>query len=182
MALSFPQAGILAKEAPVADPEKLLENAITLYNNKDKKAEQEMARLIKTQPGSKQAAWAQYYLGRIKEDSGDLYAAFKSYQVVIDKYPYFEKNQEINEKEYGIGELLMAGGKQKTSYSSPKNPEIEIFNKVIENSGYSQLAAQAEYKLALVLKGLGEYSRAQDEFTKILANYPDNPLAESAKF
>jgi outer membrane protein assembly factor BamD len=62
------------------------------------------------------------------------------------------------------------------------NPAIEIFTKVVENSSYGPLAAAAQYKLGLVLKGLMRYYEAEEAFNKVISNYPDSEWAEAAKF
>jgi outer membrane assembly lipoprotein YfiO len=63
-----------------------------------------------------------------------------------------------------------------------ENPAIEIFTKVIENSAYGPLAAKAQYKLGLVLKGLVRYYEAEDAFQKVVSSYPESEWASAAKF
>ncbi|MFH1577709.1 MAG: outer membrane protein assembly factor BamD [Candidatus Omnitrophota bacterium] len=63
-----------------------------------------------------------------------------------------------------------------------ENPAIEIFSKVISNSTYGPLAAEAQYKLGLILKSLGRYFEAEDEFSKVVSNYPASKWVEAAKF
>jgi outer membrane protein assembly factor BamD len=63
-----------------------------------------------------------------------------------------------------------------------ENPAIEIFTKVIANSTYGPLAAKAQYKLGLVLKGLMRYYEAEEAFQKVVSNYPESEWATAAKF
>jgi outer membrane protein assembly factor BamD len=166
-------------------PKEQLEYAQTIYNDKKyKEARREFQRLIQYYPKSAEAAEAQYYLGLSEEREDNPYAAYLAYQKVIDKYPFSQRIQEIIEKEYKIAESFMAGKTRKAlGINLPvENPAIEIFRKVVDNSTYGPLAASAQYKLGLVLKGLGRYFEAEEEFQKVIANYPKSEWIDAAKF
>jgi outer membrane protein assembly factor BamD len=151
---------------------------------KYEEAKREFKKLVKAYPKSFEASESQYYLGLIGEAQGNLYEAFQDYQKVIDKYPFSERIQEIIEREYKIAEAFMAGEKRKAfGVALPvENPAIEIFGKVVENSTYGPLAAAAQYKLGLVLKGLTRYYEAEDAFNKVINMYPTSEWVEPAKF
>lgn len=173
------------KLAVKATPKEQFDSAKGLYDIKSyEDAKREFKKLLKSYPKSSEAAEGQYYLGLIEEAQGNLYEAFQAYQKVIDKYPFSQRIQEIIEREYKIGETFMAGAKRKTlGLALPvENPAVEIFTKVVENSTYGPLAAKAQYKLGLVLKGLGQYYEAEDAFNKVISNYPDSEWAPAAKF
>lgn len=166
-------------------PKEQFDFAKSLYDSKSyEEARREFKKILKNYPKSVEAADAQYFLGLINEGQGNLYEAFKEYQKVIEKYPFSEKISEINEREFKIAERFMGGEKQKGwgSNFTMENPAIEIFTKVIENSPYGPLAAQAEYKLGLMLKSLQRYYEAEEAFNKVLTNYPDSEWAAAAKF
>ena len=168
-----------------ATPKEQLEYALAFYNiKKYDDVKRELAKLIKAFPKAAEAAEAQYYLGRVADDQGNAYDAFEAYQKVIDKYPFSERIQEINSREYDLAEEFM-NGKKRTALGVAlpvENPALEIFQKVIDNSTYGPLAAKAEYKLGVVLKSLVRYYEAEDAFNKVLKNYPDSEWAEAAKF
>ncbi len=153
-------------------------------NNNYEEAKKEFRKLLKTYSKSAEAAESQYYLGLIEEKQGRLYEAYQAYQLVIDKYPFSERIQEIIELEYKIAEKFMAGEKRKSLgvVLPVENPAIEIFAKVVENSTYGPLAPRAQYKLGLVLKGLMRYYEAEEEFSKVVSRYPDSEWAAAAKF
>jgi outer membrane protein assembly factor BamD len=166
-------------------PKEQLDFAKAFYDGKKyDDAKREFKKLIKAYPKSAEAAESQYYLGLTEEAQGRLYEAYQAYQKVIDKYPFSERIQEINEREYKIGEIFMSGEKRKAmGVTLPvENPSIEIFTKVIENSTYGPLAPKAQYKLGLVLKGLMRYYEAEDAFNKVISNYPNSEWVEAAKF
>jgi len=173
------------KTAVRSTPKDQFEFAKQLYDAKNyEDAKREFKKLLKSYPKSAEAAESQYYLGLIEEDQGKLYQAYQAYQKVIDKYPFSTRIQEIIEREFKIGEAFMAGEKRKAmGLELPvENPSIEIFGKVIENSTYGPLAAKAQYKLGLVLKGLNRYYEAEEAFNKVISNYPDSEWVDAAKF
>ena len=173
------------KNLPKDNPKEQFAYAKSFYDNKKyEEAKREFRKLLKAYPKSAEAAEAQYYLGLTEEEQGKLYEAYQAYQMVIDKYPFSERIQEVIEREYKIAEKFMAGEKRKAlGVTLPvENPAIEIFGKVVENSTYGPLAPKAQYKLGLVLKGLLRYYEAEEEFSKVVSRYPDSEWAAAAKF
>jgi len=173
------------KNLPKDNPKEQFAYAKSYFdNNKYEEAKREFRKLLKAYPKSAEAAESQYYLGLAEEQQSKLYEAFQAYQLVIDKYPFSERIQEIIEKEYKIAEKFMAGEKRKAlGIDLPvENPAIEIFGKVVENSTYGPLAPKAQYKLGLVLKGLMRYYEAEEEFNKVVSRYPDSEWSAAAKF
>jgi outer membrane assembly lipoprotein YfiO len=173
------------KTAVKATPKSQFDLAKSFYEGKNyEQAKREFRKLMKNYPKSAEAAESQYYLGLIEEANGNLYEAFKLYQKVIDKYPFSERIAEINEREFKIGEIFMAGGKaaKKGAGFLTENPAVEIFSKVVENAPYGPLAAQAEYKLGMVLKGLLRLDEAEEAFNKVVTGYPESEWASAAKF
>ncbi len=173
------------KTAGKITPTDQLSHAVGLYEQgKLKHARGEFKKLLKNYPKSEEAAEAQYYLGVILEDSDKLYPAYLAYQKVIDKYPFSSRINEIIEKEFHIAEQFMQGKKRKTlGMNLPvENSAIEIFHKVVENSNYGPLAAEAQYKLGLLLKNSSRFMEAEDEFDKVIKNYPQSEWVASAQF
>jgi len=173
------------KYLPKPTPKEQFAYAKDFYDvKKYKEALREFKKLITVFPKSFEASESQYYCGLIEEERGNLYEAFLAYQKVIDKYPFSERIQEINEREYKIAEQFMAGAKRKAlGVTLPvETPAVEILTKVIENSTYGPLAPKAQYKLGLVLKGLLRYYEAEDAFNKVISNYPNSEWVEPSKF
>ncbi len=173
------------KTAVKPTPQEQFEFALGFFKEKKyEEAKNEFVKLVKHYPKSFEASEAQYYLGLTEELRGNLYEAYLAYQKVIDIYPFSERIQEIIEREYKIGEAFMSGEKRKAmGVPLPvENPAIEIFSKVVENSTYGPLAAKAQYKLGLVLKGLIRYYEAEEAFNKVVSNYPNSEWAVASKF
>jgi outer membrane assembly lipoprotein YfiO len=182
-----PQSGkwINPKNLPKPTPKEQFAYAMEFYQAKKyKEAMREFNKLLTVFPKSFEASESQYYLGVVLEERGSIYEAFLAYQKVIDKYPFSERIQEINEREYKIAEQFMAGAKRKAlGVTLPvETPAVEILTKVIENSTYGPLAPKAQYKLGLVLKELQRYYEAEDAFNKVIANYPSSEWVEPSQF
>lgn len=167
-------------------PQEQLEWAMILYMEKNyEQAINEFKKLIKHYPNSSQACDAQYYIGRVYEEMGKYYEAFKAYQKVIDVYPYTQKVEEIIEKQYRIGDLYYTGHKDNflgINLGSPLERALEIFQKVIDNAPYGQYAAISQYKIGIILGKLGRYGEARQAFIKLEKNYPDSEFAKEAKY
>ena len=182
-----PKSGkwINPKSMPKDNPKEQFAYAKSFFDiNKYEDAKREFRKLLKAYPKSAEAAESQYYFGLAEEAQGKLYEAYQAFQMVIDKYPFSERIQEVIEREYKIAEKFMSGEKRKAmGVTLPvENPAIEIFGKVVENSTYGPLAPRAQYKLGLVLKGLLRYYEAEDEFNKVVSRYPDSEWSSAAKF
>lgn len=181
-----PQSGkwINPKTAVKPEPKDQYAFALELFEQKQHKdALREFHKVLKHYPKSVEAAESQYYLGRIYEEQGEPYQAYKAYQKVIDTYPFSERIQEVIEHEYAIAEAYIAG-----KYSSgmraalSEDPAIEILRQIIENSTYGPMAPQAQYKLGLVLKSKMRYYEAEEAFQRVISNYPQDELVASAQF
>ncbi len=168
-------------------PQEQLEFALSFYKGKQfSKAINELEKLIKYYPKAREAAEAQYYLGRIYEDMNRLYDAFKAYQKVIEKYPFSDRGPELIKRQYEIGEKMLEGeGKRNkfmTVLTGEEFPVVEVFRTVIKNAPYSKYAAPAQYKIGLFLKSQGLFGEARDEFEKVINDYPDSKWVKAAKY
>ncbi len=173
------------KYAVKPTPREQLNFALEEYKSDDlKKAKVEFKKLIRYFPRSFEASEAQFYLGVIEEREHRLYEAFLAYQKVIDKYPFSERIQEVIQREYRIAEAFLAGKTRRLmGVDLPvENPAIEIFRKVVKNSTYGPLAPNAQYKLGLVLMSLARFYEAEEEFQKVISNYPGSEWVDAARF
>lgn len=184
-----PQTGkfINPKWSVKSTPKEQLDYALTFLDSKKyDQAIGEFKKLIKHYPRSKEAPEAQYYIGKVQETLNRPYEAFKSYQVVIDKYPFSERAAEIVELQYQIGNELLEGrnrhGKVAQVFIGGDDRVIEVFRTVIKNAPYGKYAAISQYKIGLYLKEKGLYDEARDEFEKTLNDYPTSEWAKAAQF
>lgn len=149
-------------------------------------AMREYKKLIKAYPKSREAAEAQFNLGRSWEALKKYALAVEAYQLVIDKYPFSDLGPKVVEQQYTIADMLVEGkirdSKLAETLLGTEHKVVEIFRKVIKNDPYGQYAAVSQYKIGLFFQARGEYQLARDEFEKTLNDYPDSPWAASAKY
>ncbi len=175
------------KYAVKETPAEQLQYALTLYEAKEyNDARRELGKLINHYPRAREAADAQYYVGRSWEDQGKLREAFENYQMVIDKYPFSERSAEIVERQYHIGLKLLEGEGRRSEFSqafSGVNDDIvNIFEAIIKNAPYGNLAAPSRYKIGLYSLENNMFKEARDEFEKVINDYPDSEWAKAAKY
>ena len=168
-------------------PSEQLEYAISFYESKEyEEALREFKKLIKHYPRAREAPDAQYYIGKTFEDQGDLFSAFKEYQIVVEKYPFSDRSIEIVKRQYEIGNKLLEGEDTKSKFMNTLKGTnynvIEIFQTIIKNAPYGDLAAPSQYKIGLYLMEKGLYQESRDEFEKVINDYPQSEWVKAAQF
>ncbi|MBN2097206.1 MAG: outer membrane protein assembly factor BamD [Candidatus Omnitrophica bacterium] len=183
-----PQTGkfINPKHAVRESPQEQFDWAMGFFEAKDyKKAISEFEKLIKSYPLSKLSSEAQFYLAWCYENMGEYYRAYQDYQLVIDKYPYTERVEEIIEREYRIANLFYSGQKAKllgVAILPAKDKAIEILGQVVENAPYGPYADLSQFKLGQCYMEINDYINAALAFKKIIENYPKSALVDDAKY
>lgn len=146
----------------------------------------EFRKLIKHYSKAREAADAQFDVGRVYEALGKYAAAVDAYQLVLDKYPFSELGPKAVERQYSLAIALMEGkardGKLAETLLGTEHRVVEIFRKVIKNDPYGPFAASAQYKIALYFQARAEHQLAREEFEKTLDDYPDSEWAEPARY
>lgn len=172
--------------ASQATPKKQLEYGIDLEKKQqwdDALASHRM--LLRRWPTSIHAADAQFHIGYCQEQQRDYYKAFLSYQKVIDTYQGFERFDEVLQRQFKIGNLFLAGERVKiwgikTFPSMDK--AVEIFEKVIKNGPYSDVAQQAQMAIGYAREKGKRYDDAVAAYRTLIEKYPTSPLIEEAYF
>ena len=183
-----PQTGWIGPSGAVKDsPEEQLVFAVGFFERKDYHgARREFQKLIRTYKESREAAEAQYYLGRCFEEDGDYYRAFLEYRKTIQTYPSTKRFDEILEREYQQGNYFLAGKKRKlfgTAAILPaRDKAVEIFQAIVDDGPFSEYGQLAQYKLGLAHLALQDYEQAVTAFEQVISRYPDSPLVDDARF
>lgn len=175
------------KYAVKETPQEQLAFGKEFYQNKEyKEAIREFQKLIKHYPRSREAPEAQYHIGLCLEGQNQIFAAFKEYQTVIDKYPFSELAIKIIEKQYDIGMRLLENANNRGKFigalTGADYNVVDVFKTVIKNAPYGVLAAPSQYKIGLYLMEKGLYQEARDELEKVINDYPDSEWAKAAKY
>lgn len=183
-----PQTGWVGPTGAVKDtPEEQLVFATAFFDRKDyDRARKEFKKLLRAYKDSREAAEAQYYLGRCAEEDGDYYRAFLDYRKTIQVYPSTQRFDEILEREYQLGNYFLAGKKRKlfgTAAILPaRDKAVEIFQAIVDDGPFSEYGQLAQYKLGLAHLALHDYEPAVTAFEQVISRYPDSPLADDARF
>lgn len=183
-----PQTGWVGPTGAVKDsPEEQLAFAVAFFDRNDyDRARREFQKLLKAYKHSREAAEAQYYLGRCREEDGDYYKAFLEYRKTIQTYPSTKRFEEILEHEYQIGNYFLAGKKRKvfgTAAILPaRDKAVEVFQAIVDDGPFSEQGQLAQYKLGLAHLALSDYEPAVTAFEQLISRYPDSPLVDDARF
>ncbi|MBI2104284.1 MAG: outer membrane protein assembly factor BamD [Candidatus Omnitrophica bacterium] len=183
-----PQTGWIGPTGAVKDsPEEQLAFAVGFFERQDyKRAKREFRKLLKAYRESREAAEAQYHLGRCEEEDGDYYKAFLEYRKTVQTYPSTARFAEILEREYRLGNHFLAGKKRKffgTAAILPaRDKAIEIFQAIADDGPFSEHGQLAQYKLGLAHAALGNYEAAVSAFEQLVSRYPDSPLVDDAHY
>jgi outer membrane assembly lipoprotein YfiO len=175
------------KYSPLATPYLQFKEAVKLFDKGSySDAHREFKKLLVNYPDAKEAADAQYYLGRCLEKMDKPYDAFLEYHKVVDSYPNSQRISEIIEKEYNIGEYFLNREHKQwlglSLYDFVEHPSIEIFRKIVDKAPYSEYAPRAQYKLGILFMHLARYEEARDSFQKLIDSYADSEWATPAKY
>ena len=174
------------KYAVKETPAEQLAYGLEFYNARQyKEAIREFGKLIRHYPRAREAPDSQYYIGQSLQALGKPFGAFKSYQKVVEKYPFSERSAEIVRLQYDIGVQLLEGNNERGVMKTVLGNEydvVDIFKTVIKNAPYGELAPPAQYKIALYLQEKGLFQEARDEFEKVMNDYPESEWAKAAHF
>lgn len=183
-----PQTGWIGPTGAVKDtPEAQLAFAVAFFDRRDyDRALKEFKKLLKAYKESREAAEAQYYVGRCEEETGDYYKAFLAYRKTIQTYPSTKQFDEILEREYQLGNYFLAGKKRKifgmAAILPARDKAVEIFQAIVDDGPFSEYGQLAQYKLGLAHLALQDYEQAVSAFDQVVSRYPDSPLVDDARF
>ena len=134
------------------------------------KSQRAAERLVKKWPLSDYAPAAQYYVARTLEEEGKDEKAFKEYQKLLEKYPKIENYEEVLKRQYEIANRFLAGKRFKIFGMIPlyrsMEKTVKMYEKVINNGPYSEVAAQAQLNI-------GEANEKQKEFRGAVRAYEE---------
>ena len=149
-------------------------------------AMREYKKLLTHYPKAREAALAQFGIGRAWEALKKYWRAVGEYQKVVDRYPFSDLGPKVVEHQYFIVNLFLEGKASDkefarslfgTDYQIP-----EVFLKIIKNDPYGPNAPASQYKIGLFYLEKADYQQARDAFEKTISDYPDSKWADSARY
>jgi outer membrane assembly lipoprotein YfiO len=151
------------------------------------KAIQEYEKILRYFPDSSYCELAQYSIGRALEAQEDYKEAVEAYQEVIDNYPNSRLFDNVLKKQRGIADhYFNEGVKREEKFvllrGSNFDKAIETYRKVINNQPFSELSAEAQYRIGLCYMKLELYEEASAEFQKVIDFHPSSEWAAEAAY
>jgi outer membrane protein assembly factor BamD len=143
-------------------------------------------RVVNVWPLSDYAPQAQYLVGRCYEAKARYEKAFQEYQKVLDKQPKIAQYQEIIQRQYEIANRFLAGRWFRLWGVIPypsKEKTAEMYERIVRNGPYSDIAPQAQLKLGETREKQSNYDLAAKAFETAADRYNDRPkIAAEALF
>jgi len=141
--------------------------------------------LVKTWPLSPNAAEAQYRYACCLLENGEPIKAYKELQKTIENYPDSSHFNEILQKQYEIGNMFLAGERLRV-WHIPTFPSmdktVEIYETVIKNGPYSEIAPLAQMKIGFAREKQKKYKEAVEAYENLIRKYPSSDLVDDAQF
>ncbi len=130
-------------------------------------------------PLSDYAPRSQYLIGRCLEAQGYDEKAFKEYQKLLEKYPKIENYQEVLQRQYEIANRFLGGQWYKKwgfiPYRSSDNT-AEMYEKIVKNGPFSEVAPQAQLKVGAVREKQADYDKAVKVYETTADRYNDQKI------
>lgn len=117
----------------------------------------------------------------------NYYDAYLLYEEYLRRNPRSDRTNDILEKEYEIGTILIYGKvKPQTlldfTVQSSGQEGVEILQKLVETSPYANFSDDAQLLIANYYFKLEEYRTAQEHYQKVVKDYPKSELAGFAQY
>lgn len=156
-----------------------------LMQEKYKEAMSAYAALVRRWPFSFFADDAQFKIGWCQEKLGDFDRAFRSYQVVIDRYPASEYFDRAIERQFAIANTFFAGEPQRIM-RMPLLPSyertIKKYQQIIRNAPHGRFAPAAQLRIGMCYQQMRRWSLAVDAFQRVIDRYFSSDEVDDAYY
>ncbi len=156
-----------------------MEVAQAAFDKKDYSLAMKAARhTVKQWPLSDYAPKAQYLVGRCYEARNYDEKAFSEYQKLLSKYPKYVDCEEVLKRQYEIANRFLGGQWFRLWGYIPVFPSMEktadMYEKLIKNGLYSDVAAQAQISIGTAQEKRSEYGLAVKAYERAADRYHDS--------
>ena len=179
-------AGSVAEQDTVADS--LVAEARSLRKaGKLGKAESKYKRVAEFRSLAPVAPEARFELGQVYEEQKDYREAFRQYSRLIQLYPQSPLYKAALDRQMAMAFAAAKGEMQVDvlfgAWSAPMDASvvIEWLRTIITHAPYNDMAATASSILAGFLVDQEKYDEARAEYARLVATYPDSPLAPDSQ-
>jgi len=139
--------------------------------------------VVKSYPRTESAGEAQFKIGELRENDGDLKKAFEEYQTFISEHPKNPRFGEAVKRQYDIAKALMESPKKGfLGIGAAIQPSklIEMFEQISSNAPFSEYAPLSMYNIGLVNRSQNNFDAAIDAFDAVVEEYPNSHLHSQA--
>lgn len=172
-------------EIEQAATEQLVDAERVAETEKEKAAIKAFEKIIKDYPLTEAAADAQFQIGSLHKQAGNLEDAFEAHQKLITKYRQSPRFAEAVKEQFQIAEGAKAGNKV-TFVGIPmkltSSRIIEMYETVISNAPFGKDAPKAMFSIAEIQQDLGRRPAAVAAYQRVVDDYPNSPEAKDAQF
>lgn len=163
------------------------QDASQVYASGDWKKSLKLYRhLLQKYPDSSFAVRAQLSIGSCLENLHKYSRAAEAYQKLVDGYPASPLVSQAIEAQYRIATLLFdeskKGKKRRFLPGLDLDQAIEIFQLVLKNAPYGEIAPDSHYQLAICYYRRGEFTSAIGELQTLINEFPDDELIEESLY
>jgi outer membrane protein assembly factor BamD (BamD/ComL family) len=139
-------------------------------------------RVVSVWKFSDYAPQAQYLIARCYEQRGYDERAFKEYQKLLEQYPKAVQFEDVLRQQYEIAGRFLAGEWFRAwdvipiPFFTSMDKTAGLYEKVVKNGPYSDIAPQAQLKIGEARVKEGNYPEAVKAYERAADRYNDRPV------
>jgi outer membrane protein assembly factor BamD len=155
--------------------ETLYRSGVNAYAQKDYSGALRLFReMQKEYPRSARAVRGWEYIAQCENALGNPYSAFEAYQQIWDNHKDFKGLPTITRNQMKIGNYFLKRKRYKQA--------IEVYEAVLRNAPYSDVAAAAHYSMAQAYIARDEYEAAKSELERVIRDHAASQLVDDAAY
>jgi outer membrane protein assembly factor BamD len=155
------------------------------HEGKDDAAVKAYQALIKHFSLSVLAPKAQQKVGNLLERQTHYEGAFDAYHKYLTKYPKGDDFDAVVDSMFKIAKLFLDGAKRRVfgvPIASSMQKAQEMFADIVKDAPYSKVAPLAQFNVGQALEKQNDLPNAIAAYQKVVADYTNDPVAESALY
>jgi outer membrane protein assembly factor BamD len=141
--------------------------------------------LVRRYPRDVLAAGAVFKIAELQEQLHQYLKAAATYRSLVERYPSSDRFDEAIEAQFRIGEMYLAGKKQRLlgiAIGSALERAVEIFASVVRTAPYGKYTARAQFDIGLVREKQGAKDAALEAYQAVVDKFPNEPVAADAQY
>ena len=167
--------------------EELFQGALKLRDQKGKERDtiRMLQHVVRDHSQSVYAPEAQFLIAVLFEEQEKPLRAVTEFKKLVREFPRSSRIEEAVEHLFKTGNFFLTGEKQKimgVAIIPVYSKAVDVFKFIVEQAPYGPYGDQAQLKLGVAYRKLGNFSEAVNAYQTLIANYPDSPLVDEAHY